>query len=80
MKNTDLGSSDNVEDLGRAVASSGNIFSIVTESNTAHYTLMLKSMDEINIEHTGHFWIEDRKPILLYLFLRRRQTLEVQFC
>jgi hypothetical protein len=35
----------------------------MAESDTANNTLVLKSVDEINIEHTRYLWIEDRKPI-----------------
>jgi len=50
----------------------------MAESNTAHDTFVLKSVNEINIKHTRHFWVEDRKPIRLHLLLMSRKTLKIQ--
>lgn len=80
LQNANLLSSNNVEDLGRSVAASRDIFSVVTEANTAHDTLMMESVDKINIKNTRHTWIEDRKPILFNLLLVGRQALKVQLC
>jgi hypothetical protein len=50
----------------------------MAESNAAYNTLVLKSVNEVNIKDTGHEWIEDGKPIGLDLLLVCRQTLKVQ--
>jgi hypothetical protein len=69
LENTDLLSRDDIEDLSRSVAASGNILSIVAESNTANNTLMLKSVDKINIQHTRNLWVENCEPIRFNLLL-----------
>jgi len=52
----------------------------MAESDTAYYTFMLKSVNQINIEHTRNFRVEDGKPIGLDLLLMSWETLKIQFC
>lgn len=50
----------------------------MAESDAADNALMLKGVDEINIKHTRHFWVENGKPICLDLLLVCGETLKVQ--
>jgi hypothetical protein len=79
LKDADLLSCHDIKNLGRSVATSCDIFSVVTEANTADNTLVLKGVKQINIENSWNFWVEDGEPIRLYLLLVRWQTFQVQF-
>lgn len=78
MKNAHLLASDNIENLGRSVATGGNILAIMTETNAADNTLVVEIVDKINVQHTRDFWVEDCEPIRLDLLQMRRKALEVQ--
>jgi hypothetical protein len=79
LKNANLLSSEDIENLCRSVATSGYILSVMTESDTADDTLVLKSVEKINIENSWDFWVEDGKPIGFDLLLVGWQTLQIQF-
>jgi len=69
LEYADLLTSDNVKDLRRSITASCNIFSIVTETNTTYYTLVLQCVYKINIKNSRDFWIEDGEPIRVDLLL-----------
>ena len=69
---------DNIEDLSRSVATGSDIFTIMTETNAADDTLVLKSVDEIDVKHTRNFWVENGEPIRVDLLLMVRKTLEIK--
>ena len=69
-----------VENLGGTIASSSNILSVMTESNTAHDTLVLESVEKIHIQYARNLGVEDREPIGLDLLLVCWETLKIQFC
>jgi hypothetical protein len=50
----------------------------MAETDTAYHTLVLEGVNQINIKHTRHFWVENRKPIRFHLLLMSGQTLEIQ--
>jgi len=79
LKNANLLSGGDIENLCGSVAASGYISSVMAESDTADYTLVLKSVKEINIEDSRDFWVEDGKPIGFDLLLVGWQSLQVQF-
>lgn len=52
-----------IENLCRAVAASGDISSVQTETNAADYTLMGQIVDQVDVEDTARAGVEDGKPI-----------------
>ena len=50
----------------------------MAKPDTAHHTLVLEGVNQINVKYTRHFWIKDRKPIRFHLLLMCWQTLEIQ--
>lgn len=80
LKNADLLSSVDIENLSGSVAASGDILAIVAEANAADYTLVLQSVEEINVKNPWNLRVEDGEPIRLDLLLVIREALEVQLC
>lgn len=78
LQDADLLAGDDIEDLSRSVAACCNILAVVAESDTAYHTLMLKGVDEVDVEHTWDTRVENGKPIGLDLLLMRGQSLEIQ--
>jgi len=78
LKNADLLTSDNVKDLSRAVATSSNIFAIMTKAYTANNALVLKGVHKIDIKHTGDFRVENCEPVRVDLLLVVRKTLKIK--
>jgi hypothetical protein len=69
LKNTNLLTSLHVKDLGRSVAASRNILSIVTEPHTANHTFVVERVDKVDIENALHLRVEDGIPVLARLLV-----------
>jgi hypothetical protein len=80
LKDADLLSSDNIEDLSGSIATSGNILAIVAEANAADDTLVLQSVVQIDVKDSWNLRVEDGEPIRLNLLLVVWKALEVQLC
>ena len=80
LKNADLLSAVDIEDLSRSVAASGNVLAIVAEANAADDALVLQSVEQINVKNPWNLRVEDGEPIRLDLLLVVREALEVQLC
>jgi len=63
-KDCNLLSRVNVEYLRGAVASGGHILAVKAESHAAHHAIVDKVVNEIDVEHSWHLWIEHSEPIL----------------
>ena len=50
--------------LRGAVASGGHILAVKAESHAAHHAIVDKVVNEIDVEHSWHLWIEHSEPIL----------------
>jgi hypothetical protein len=68
----------NIEDLSRAVATSGDIATVKAEAHTADYTLMRQVVDQINIEYTPSPGVEDCVPVVTLPLVLSRQLLDIQ--
>lgn len=79
LEDADLLSSDNVENLSTSVTSSRDVLSVGREANTADNGLVLKSVEEINIEELWHSWVENGEPIAINFLLALWQTLQIEF-
>jgi hypothetical protein len=66
-----------VENLRRAVATSGHVATILAESHAAHDTLMRKVVDKVNVEYTAGSRVEDGEPITTFLLQVLRELLNV---
>lgn len=80
LKNADLHSGVDIEDLSGSVAASGNILAIVAEAHAADDALMLQSVEQIDVKNPWNLRVEDGEPIGLDLLLVIREALEVQLC
>jgi hypothetical protein len=69
LEDADFLSSHDIKNLCRSVAAGGYIFSVVAEADAAHNTLVLKSVDKINIKYAGYLRVEDSKPVRLDFLL-----------
>jgi len=69
LEHTNLFSGLHIEDLSRSIATSCNIFAVVTESHTANHTLMVQRVDEVDIEDALHLGVEDGIPIISRLLV-----------
>lgn len=67
-----------IEDLGRAIATSCNIATVKTEAHTAHDALMGQVVDEVDVEHTPSSGVEDSVPVVTLPLVLCRQLLDVQ--
>lgn len=67
LENADLVTSLNIVDLSRSVASRRDKFAIGAEPHAADHTLVLESVNQINIQNTGHRLVENGPPIVLDL-------------
>jgi hypothetical protein len=52
-----------VEDLGRAVAASGDVAAVETEAHTADDTLVGQVVDEVDVEDAAGAGVEDGEPV-----------------
>lgn len=78
LENADLVTSLNIVDLSRSVASRRDKFAIGAEPHAADHTLVLESVNQINIQNTGHRLVENGPPIVLDLLDVAWETLGVQ--
>jgi hypothetical protein len=67
-----------VEDLGRAVATSGNITAVKTEAHAADNTLVGQVMNQIDVEDAPCPWVEDGVPVVAFPLVLRGQLLDIQ--
>ena len=74
----DLLSSVHIEDLGTAIATSGNVAAVIAETNTAHNTLMCKIVHQINIESARCTRVVDGVPVFAYALEMRWKLLRVE--
>lgn len=66
-----------IEDLRRAVAARRQILAVPAEANTAHHTVVIKVVHQLDIQHPLYLWVKDGVPIRSLTFLRCRQVLWV---
>jgi hypothetical protein len=52
-----------IEDLCRAIAASGDISAVQTETNAADHTLMGQVVNQVDVKDTTCAGVEDSKPI-----------------
>jgi hypothetical protein len=68
----------NIEDLSRAVATSGDIATVKTEAHTADYTLVRQVVDQVDIEYAPSPGVEDSVPVVTLPLVLSRQLLDIQ--
>ena len=78
LQMSNLRTTVNVKDLGRAVAARGNQATIVAEAHTTDDTVVGKVVDEIDVELPPNGRIEDGEPVLSFTLVRGRNGLRVQ--
>lgn len=71
LEHANLFTSLNIKDLGRSIATSCNIFAIMTEPDAAYDTFVVERVDEVHIENTLDLRVENRIPILPSLLVVR---------
>lgn len=64
LKDTNLLARINFVDLGRSIASSGNISAVGAEPHAANNTLVLQGMNKLHINHARHRAVEDDPPVV----------------
>ena len=67
-----------VEDLSAAIATGSDVFSVLAESHTADYAVVLECVHEVDIQHPRYPGVEKRKPVCAFLLLVWRQTLGIE--
>jgi hypothetical protein len=77
LKMRDRVTSLDIENLGRAVATSRNPPTIQTEAYTANHALMWQVMDQVDIKHAPGARVEDSKPIAALLLQVLWQLLDI---
>lgn len=78
LENTNLLTSLHVKDLGRSVATSRNILSIMTESDAAHNTFVVERVDKVDVENALHLRVEDGIPVLARLLVVRSHRINFE--
>lgn len=79
LQGGDKQTGSDVEDLRRAVAASGNVFTIGAKSHAADDAIVLEMVDKLDIQHARNFGIENGKPVLTLFLMGRRDLVEVEF-
>lgn len=76
LEDADFLASRNIVDLGRSVATSGNVLSIVAEPDAANNTIMDEGVHEVDVENPLNLRIEDSVPVTSSLLVVRRDIVE----
>lgn len=78
LENTDLLTSLNVENLGRSVAASGDVLTIVTEPHAAHNAFVAEGMDQVDIQNALHLGVEDGIPVVASLLVVGSHSIDLE--
>jgi hypothetical protein len=66
-----------IKNLSRSITASGDVFAIATESDAANNTVVNQVVDELNVQYSLHFGVEDCVPIGTFPFLGGRKIIWV---
>lgn len=78
LKDAQLLASLHVEDLGRPVAPSRNVFAIVAEPHAAHYAVVVERVDQIHVQRARDLFVEDADPFIAGLLVVRGDLVKVE--
>jgi hypothetical protein len=68
----------NIKDLSRSVATSCDIFAVMTEPHTAHDTFVVEGVDKIDVKNALHLRVEDGVPIVSGLLVVRSHVINFE--
>ena len=71
-------SSFDVEDLGRTVATGGDIAAIETEAHATNHTLVGQVVNQVDVKHTSCPRVENGVPVIAFPLELRRQLLNLE--
>lgn len=78
LKNTHLLTGLHVEDLGRAVASGGDILAVVAESDTAYDAFVGERVNQVDVEDSLDLRVKDGIPVVSSLLIMRRDGIHFE--
>ena len=78
LKNADLLSSLDIENLGRTVATSGNILAVMAETNAADDTLVSQGVYQVDVKDALDLRVENGVPVVASLLVVRCHSIDLK--